>query len=177
MAEIMHIGPAERGERLPMVFCGLPCHCWSFGHNGKLSKRKAQGPRPSHCGRWEIGSVRPMRRDKDRLRRVWGISERRGATLREDLQIFLGDLRGFCGATVSDVLTGEEPLTAEAFAHAVLLAEGWPDPASEYEYRPQIVRLFTERYGPSISPRNYSRTSAARCLISTHCGHRGLAAS
>jgi hypothetical protein len=100
-----------------------------------------------------------MRRDKDRLRRAWSISDRRGATLEDDLQILLGDLckgAGFCSASVYDVLTGEEPLSAEAFAHAVLLAEGWPDPEREHEYRPQFVRLFTERYGPSISERDYA---------------------
>ena len=99
-----------------------------------------------------------MRRDKDRLRRAWTISDRRGATLEEDLQVLLGDLcksGGFCSASIYDVITGDEPLTAEAFAHAVLLAEGWPNPESEYEYRPQFVRLFTERYGPSISARDY----------------------
>lgn len=99
-----------------------------------------------------------MRRDKDRLRHAWDISDRRGATLADDLQILLGDLcksRGFCSAHIRDVITGDELLTAEKFAHAVLLAEGWPDPESEYEYRPQFIRLFTERYGPSISAQDY----------------------
>ena len=99
-----------------------------------------------------------MRRDKDRLARAWRLSERRGATLEEDLQILLGDIckaGGFCSASLFDVLDVDEPLTAEAFAHAVLLAEGWPDPENEYEYRPDFVRLFTERYGPTITARDY----------------------
>ena len=99
-----------------------------------------------------------MKRDKNRLRHAWGISDRRGATLEEDLQILLGDIckgGGFCSAGIREVLTTEEPLTAAAFAYAVLLAEGWPDPESEYEYRPTFIRLFTERYGPSISARDY----------------------
>jgi hypothetical protein len=99
-----------------------------------------------------------MRRDKDRLRRAWRISERRGATLVDDLHIFLLELcrgGGFCCAGVSDVLSGDEVLTAEAFAHAVLLAEGFPDPDREYEWRPQVVRLFRDRYGQQISARDY----------------------
>jgi hypothetical protein len=101
-----------------------------------------------------------MRRDKDRLRRAWNISDRRGETLAEDLQIFLGDLckgRGFCNATADEILRGGERLTAEAFATAVLAAEGWPDPEGEYHWRPQLIKLFTERYGPQISAADYGR--------------------
>jgi hypothetical protein len=100
-----------------------------------------------------------MRRDKDRLRRVWNISDRRGETLADDLQIFLGDLckgGGFCSALADDILDGEEPLTADAFAIAVLTAEGWPNPEADYQWRPQFVRLFTERYGPEVSAAGYS---------------------
>lgn len=99
-----------------------------------------------------------MRRDKDRLRRAWGISAWRGVTLEEDLLIFLGDLcknGGFCNAGPSEVMTFGQPLTAEDFACSVLVAEGWSDPDSEYEYRPQLVRLFTERYGPAVSADDY----------------------
>jgi hypothetical protein len=99
-----------------------------------------------------------MRRDKDRLSRTWGITDRHGATLKDDLEFVLAALckgGGFCSTSVYDVLAGEEPLTAEAFAEAVLLAEGWPDPADDYQYRPEFIRLFTERYGPSISARSY----------------------
>ena len=100
-----------------------------------------------------------MRRDKDRLRLAWGISDRRGETLEKDLEIVLAALcrgHGFCDALAQDILADNKPLTAEAFAHAVLLAEGWRDPESEYQYRPQFIRLFTERYGPSISEQEYS---------------------
>lgn len=102
-----------------------------------------------------------MRRDKDRLRRAWNISDRRGETLADDLQIFLGDLcrgGGFCCALADEILRGDESLTADAFATAVLAAEGWPDPEHEYHWRPQFVRLFIERYGPQISEADYSRS-------------------
>ena len=101
-----------------------------------------------------------MRRDKDRLRRLWNISDRRGETLAEDLQIFPGDLcrgGGFCSALADDILRGRETLTAEAFATAVLAAEGWPDPEREYEWKPQFVKLFIERYGPEISAADFER--------------------
>jgi hypothetical protein len=101
-----------------------------------------------------------MRRDKDRLRRQWNMSDRRGETLADDLQIFLGDLckgAGFCSAHPDDVLRSGDPLTAEAFATAVLVAEGWPDPECEYEWKPQFVKLFIERYGPEISAAAFDR--------------------
>src|SRR5688572_17260346 len=99
-----------------------------------------------------------MRRDENRLSRAWGISERRGETLRDDIAIFLADLckGGFC-AIPDDVLDGDKPLTAEAFAHAVLRAEGWDDPSDEHTFRPQLRRLFEERYGTSVSPADYGR--------------------
>ena len=99
-----------------------------------------------------------MRRDKDRLAREWAISDRRGATLEEDLEIFFGDLcksGGFCNAAPRDVLAVGKSITAESFALCIIAAEGWPEPDREYEYRPKLVRLFTDRYGPSISPKEY----------------------
>ena len=60
-----------------------------------------------------------MRRDTDRLRKAWNVSGRRGETLAEDMQIFLGDLckgGGFCSAPVDDILHGHETLSADAFA-------------------------------------------------------------
>ena len=99
-----------------------------------------------------------MRRDENRLSRAWGISERRGETLLEDIGIFLGDLckgGGFCSALSDEVFSASDPLTADAFANAVLRAEGWPEPEREYEFRPQLVKLFTERYGPEISAADY----------------------
>lgn len=99
-----------------------------------------------------------MRRDKDRLAQAWKMSERSGEALSDDLQIFLGDLcrgGGFCNALADEILRGGEPLTADAFATAVLAAEGWPDPGNESHWRPQLARLFTERYGPEISAGTY----------------------
>lgn len=105
-----------------------------------------------------------MRRDKDRLQRRWKMSDRQGTTLADDLQIFLGDLckgGGFCSALADDILRGRETLTADAFATAVLAAEGWPDPEHENEWRPQFVKLFIARYGPEISEAAFERASAA----------------
>jgi hypothetical protein len=102
--------------------------------------------------------LRSMRRDKDRLRGAWGVSERRGNTLVEDMAILLGDLckgAGFCSAFAHEVLAAGDPLTADAFATAVLRAEDWPDPEHEYVWRPQFVKLFNERYGAAISAADY----------------------
>ena len=101
-----------------------------------------------------------MRRDENRLSVVWGISERRGETLVDDIGIFLADLckgHGFCNAQPDDILDGGKPLTAEAFAHAVLRAEGWPDPSDEHTFRPQLIKLFKERYGSRVSASDYGR--------------------
>jgi hypothetical protein len=101
-----------------------------------------------------------MRRDENRLSRAGGISERRGETLMDDIGIFLADLckgHGFCSALPNDVLAAGEPLTAESFAHAVLRAEGWHDPSDEHTFRPQLMRLFAERYGASVSASDYRR--------------------
>ena len=103
-----------------------------------------------------------MRRDKDRLRKRWGISERRGRTLVDDLAILLGDLckgAGFCSASADEVVAASDPLTADAFATAVLRAEGWPEPEREYHWRPQFVKLFTDRYGAAISAAEYKPPS------------------
>lgn len=94
-----------------------------------------------------------MRRDKDRLRREWDISGRRAESLADDLAIFLQELAtgGGLSAGVQDVLPADGHLSAEAFAEAVLRAEGWADPLDEYTFRPQLMKLFIERYGTSVS--------------------------
>lgn len=82
------------------------------------------------------------------------MSDRRGETLADDLQMFLSDLckgGGFCNALAGDILRDCDKLTADAFATAVLAAEGWPDPEHEYHWRPQFVELFIERYGHEVS--------------------------
>ena len=101
-----------------------------------------------------------MRKDENRLSRAWGISERRGENLVDDMQILLADLckgHGFCSVLPDDVFAAGEPLTAESFAHAVLRAEGWHDPSDEHTFRPQLMKLFTERYGTSVSASDYGR--------------------
>jgi hypothetical protein len=100
---------------------------------------------------------KPMRRDENRLSGAWRISERRGDTLIDDIGIFLADLckgHGFCAALPDDIVAAGNPLTAEAFAHAVLHAEGWNDPSDEDTFRPQLMKLFAERYGFSVSVSN-----------------------
>jgi hypothetical protein len=89
------------------------------------------------------------------------MSGRRGGTLADDLQIFLGDLckgGGFCSALANDILRDRDTPTAEAFATAVLAAEGWLDPEHEYEWTPQFVKLFTERYGAEVSAAAFEAT-------------------
>jgi len=106
------------------------------------------------------GYSRPMRRDGNRLSRQWDISDRRGDTLLDDISIFLADLckgHGFCSVLPEDVLAAGEPLTGEGFADAVLRAEGWHDPSDEHTFRPQLMRLFAERYGASVSASDYRR--------------------
>jgi len=88
------------------------------------------------------------------------MSGRRGETLGEDLQIFLGDLckgGGFCSALAADIIRDCETLTAEAFATAVLVAEGWPEPEREYHWKPQFMKLFIERYGHAVSVADFNR--------------------
>lgn len=94
-----------------------------------------------------------MRRDQDRLSRAWRISGRRADTLPDDLAIFLQELatEGGLIASVDDVLPADGCLSAEAFADAVLRAEGWPDPRDEHTFRPQLMKLFIERYGATAS--------------------------
>ena len=65
-----------------------------------------------------------MRRDENRRTRDWLVSGRRGATLTEDLEIFLQEIargRGFI-AIIDDVMPERGCLTAEEFAVSLLLA-------------------------------------------------------
>lgn len=99
-----------------------------------------------------------MRRDKDRATIAWRMSDRRGKNLVDDLAIVLADLckgGGFCSALPDDVLASGDPLTADAFANAILRAEGWPEPDQEYQWRPLLKKLFTERYGAAVSVADY----------------------
>ena len=75
----------------------------------------------------------------------------------DDLAIFLQELANEGGliAGVDEVLPADGCLSAEAFADAVLRAEGWPDPRDEHTFRPQLVKLFFERYGAKASTSVY----------------------
>jgi hypothetical protein len=98
-----------------------------------------------------------MRRDQNRVTREWHISGRRADNLTDDLAIFLQEIATGAGliAGISDVLPAGGHLSADQFAEAVLRAEGWPEPRDEYTFRPQLVKLFTERYGDNVSPSDY----------------------
>ena len=98
-----------------------------------------------------------MRRDENRATRDWGIGGRRAGPLRDDIVIFLQEIADQVGlvASVDDVLSSGDSLSADAFAEAVLRAEGWPEPRDEHTFRPELVRLFSERYGQSVSASDY----------------------
>jgi hypothetical protein len=103
-----------------------------------------------------------MKRDKDRWSPPhWVSSGRHGDTLADDLQLLLGDLcreSGFCNALADDVLPpGGDAITADAFAKAVLVAEGWPEAELPWEWREMMMRVFEHRYGASISPAEYNQ--------------------
>jgi hypothetical protein len=87
--------------------------------------------------------------------------DRRGEALADNLQIFPGDHckgGGFCSALAEDILRGRDTLTADAFASAVLAAEGWPEPERENHWRPPFAKLFIKRYGPEISAADFNRS-------------------
>jgi hypothetical protein len=82
----------------------------------------------------------------------------RGATLVDDLNILLGDLCvqwGFCnGMDGADLIASQDPLTDDAFAKAVLAAEGF-NADLELAWRRKLKRLFSERYGSALSQAEY----------------------
>ena len=111
---------------------------------------------------------RAMRRDRDRQRQELSrFDRRRGETLAEDLDVLLGDLCrlwGFCNQLSGAELLGcGQILTAERFAHAVLIAEGFPQPEDELTWTERFRHIFTLRYGPSIAPADYRPTDGWAC--------------
>lgn len=115
--------------------------------------------------RRQVHSCR-VRRSQDRSRReARGASSRRADNLLDDLQFFLGDLCiecGFCNALADDIVAGAEPLTADAFATAVLTAEGWPKPDLEGEWRTRLKQAFFARYGAAVSESDFARGRGSR---------------
>ena len=106
-----------------------------------------------------------MRRARDRqIEQLEQLSKKRGATLAEDLDIFLGDLcrlYGFCNHLSGDDLVGRGPtLSAADFAAAVLVAEGFPDPGHELTWQTRFQKLFTLLYGTTISALEYQQRAA-----------------
>lgn len=104
-----------------------------------------------------------MRRDKDRWSPPeWRSSQLHGDTLLDDLQLLLSDLCrqwGFCSALADDIVAGDETLTADAFASRVLLAEGWPEDDLPYDWREKMTKVFTARYGESVSSTDFAPQS------------------
>ena len=95
--------------------------------------------------------------------RKWPIAETkwsdaRGATLEDDLNILLRDLCvqwGFCNLmNGAELIANHNPLTDDAFAKAVLIAEGF-DSDLELAWRRKLKRLFAGRYGSSLSEAEY----------------------
>ncbi len=90
------------------------------------------------------------------MRMRW--SKKRPPTLIEDLSLLLDDLCsewGFCNQlTAVEVVDRDGIITAEDFAKSVLEAEGM-DPEHEVKWFRQIKRVFTERYGNSVSLQDY----------------------
>lgn len=106
-----------------------------------------------------------MRRARDRqIEQLEQLSEKRGATLAEDLDILLGDLcrlYGFCNhLSGNDLMSRGPTLSAADFATAVLVAEGFPDPDDEWTWKTRFQKLFTLLYGVTISASEYQQRVA-----------------
>lgn len=102
-----------------------------------------------------------VRRDKDRWSPPsWASSNRRAETLLDDLQLLLGDLCrewGFCNALADDILPEAEVITADIFAKAVLIAEGWPEDDLPLQWQDTVRKVFEGRYGTSVSTSAYQQ--------------------
>ena len=102
-----------------------------------------------------------MRRDKDRWSPPGRASSKRQAeTLLDDLQLLLGDLCvqwGFCSALADDILPESGIITAERFANALLIAEGWPEADLPLQWQEPMMKVFKARYGTSVSASDYEQ--------------------
>lgn len=85
-------------------------------------------------------------------------SRKRKAKLVEDLRILLDDLCiqwGFCThLKAKDFVGNGQVVEADAFAVAILEAEGLNPETSQF--RDPIRKKFTERYGASVSTKDYA---------------------
>lgn len=86
-------------------------------------------------------------------------SKKRAESLAEELDILLGDLCiiwGLCGGLTGWELTHEgKTITAEAFAEAVVALDDGIDATAAAGWLPKISAVFMERYGPSVSERDF----------------------
>ena len=108
-----------------------------------------------------LPDVALVRRDKDRWSPPsWASSNRHAETLLDDLQLLLGDLCrewGICGAVADDVLPESGVITADNFANAVLIAEGWPEDDLPLQWQETMRKVFEARYGTSVSTSAYEQ--------------------
>jgi hypothetical protein len=84
---------------------------------------------------------------------------KRDPDLAEDLNLLIEDMCrkwGFCNRLWAEqILTNDEALTADAFAVAVLMAEGM-DTRPGAPWYLELRRLFKRRYGVSVSKATYA---------------------
>ena len=108
-----------------------------------------------------LADVALVRQDKDRWSPPnWASSNQHAETLLDDLQLLVGDLCrewGFCNALADDILPESGVITADQFAKAVLIAEGWPEGDLPLQWQETIRKMFETRYGPSVSTSAYEQ--------------------
>lgn len=84
---------------------------------------------------------------------------RRHPDLEADLDILLSDMCtewDFCaGVTAKSLLEGGKPLTSKKFTEILIEAEGL-NPASETNMVRRVKRKFVQRYGHSVTAKDYS---------------------
>ena len=129
---------------------------------GRLPKvdRVIEWMNATHC-RHQPATVNGRVKSDPRLTKyeMRGSSAKRAAALADDLDILLYDLCvhwGFCNQLTGHALAQDgRQLSAEDFAMAVLVAEGFPQPELELEWLRKFKRLFVERYGQTVSASDY----------------------
>lgn len=67
------------------------------------------------------------------------------------------EIWGFCNALADDILPESEVITAEDFAKAVLIEEGWPEDDLPLQWQEAMRNVFEARYGTSISSSAYEQ--------------------
>jgi hypothetical protein len=142
----------------------------NIASSGTREKRpgEPQIARPPIVGTRPARYLFAVRRDRDRQYKELGrFDRRRGETLADDLDLLLGDLcrlYGFCNhLSGAELLRRGQILTAERFAHDVLVAEGFDEPQYEVSWTGEFRRIFTLRYGARISQADYRPADGGVC--------------